>query len=224
LTALTLMFASSWVVLPVHSANPPPQDPTLLRLSRSLATAIHDVVGEEVRVASREERDERCPQEDGACPKELAELLNAERAIVLVLDAKYTSLTVRIYRGKLGLEREGRIPCRWESGAVACETSKLAPIFAEDAGPGALKESEVESAFKTLSARLDRCRAPRADEAWVNFRVRPDGNVYDVRIDPKELGEERGYACVATTVESMKLRTFSGPAQSFRYRLKAPKK
>src|SRR5688500_12670773 len=130
-TALMLSFASSWVVLPTHSTNPPPQDPTLLRLSKTVAESIHEAGGANVRVASREERDERCPAEDGHCPNELAAMLDAERAVVLVLDAKFTNLLLRVYRGKLGVEREGSIPCRWENGAVDCELAQIAKIFAE---------------------------------------------------------------------------------------------
>lgn len=221
LVALSFALVSAWVVLPVHSTNPPPQDPTLLRLSQSIAHAVHDAVGEDVRMASREERDERCPQEDGSCPNELAALLGVDRAVVLVLDAKFASLQLRVFHGRIGVEREGTIPCRWANGAVACEVDKIAPIFAGESGPNPLKEGEVEAAFNALRPRLDKCRANEAapPEAWVSFKVRPDGRVYDVRIDPRELLEHKGFECIATTMESMSVRRFSGAPQPFRFSL-----
>lgn len=221
LVALSLSLVSAWVVLPIHSTHPPPQDPTLLRLSKSIASAVHDAVGEDVRMASREERDERCPQEDGSCPNELAVMLGVDRAVVLVLDAKYASLQLRVFHGRIGVEREGTIPCRWESGAVACEVDKIAPIFADESGPNPIKAGEVEASFAELRPRLDKCRAsePVPPEAWISFKVRPDGRVYDVRIDPRELLEQKGFECIATTVESMSVRRFSGAPLPFRFNL-----
>jgi hypothetical protein len=219
-------FAFAYVVLPVHALNPPPQDPTLLRLTKTISEAIHQVAGAEVHVASREERDHRCPSEDGVCPRDIAEILDAERAVTLVLDNDNKALTVRVYRGRIGVEREGKIGCEWESGSIRCKTEELAPIF----GTGAVRTQEqVEGAFAQLDSRIKKCLAgadPNADAA-VLFKARPDGRVFDVRIDPKELGEDSAYACIATTVESLKLkRARGGDVQSFRVSLakKAAKK
>ena len=63
--------ADTWVVLPAYAANPPPRDPTLLRLTKTIAEALHQSSQEDVRVVTRELRDEACPGDDGRCPRDL---------------------------------------------------------------------------------------------------------------------------------------------------------
>src|SRR5262245_38410318 len=138
----SMSIAGSVVVMPVHASNTPPQDPTLLRLSHTLTEAIHEAIGEDVRLVSREQRDEFCPREDGTCPNEIAALLEADEAIALVLAKDFSALKVRVFKGKLGLDREGAIPCSWSEGSVSCETDKIAKIF-EGAGRHALGTKEV---------------------------------------------------------------------------------
>lgn len=210
------------VVFPVYAANPPPQDPTMLRLTRAIAETLHEALGGEMRVASREERDERCPATDGTCPNDVAAVSNADRAIALALEKDLSKVTVRVYRGKTGVEREGTASCAWVKGTVECSDEELEAIFEEGSGPTALAEGEIESAFTALRPRLVRCGISKTNEAWVAFKVRADGRVYDVRIDPRELAEEKAYNCVATTLESLRVRRFSGAAQSFRYALHDP--
>jgi hypothetical protein len=207
------------VVFPVYAPNPPPQDPTLLRLTRALAESLHESLDGRMRVASREERDERCPAQDGTCPNDVAVMANAERAISLALDKDLSKLTVRVYLGKTGVEREGNATCTWVQGAVECNGEELAAIFEEGAGPKPLAETEVQEAFAALEPRMERCGASRTKDAWVSFKVRADGRVYDVRLDPRELAEEKSYNCVATTLESLRMRRFSGAAQPYRFKL-----
>lgn len=222
ISAFVLSLVGSVVVMPIHAASAPPQDPTLLRLSRTVVEAIHDAIGEDVRLVSREQRDEFCPREDGSCPNEIAALLEADEAIALVLAKDFTSLKVRVFKGKSGVDREGAIPCTWSEGSVSCETEKIAKIF-EGAGPAALGTKEVDDAFALLAPKLEHCRSLDTEasppEAWVSFRVRADGRVYDVRIDPRELVDRKGFGCVATTVESLTVRKFSGSTQTYRYSL-----
>lgn len=218
-----------WLVLPVSCSDPPPADPTLLRLTKDLAGAIHEVVEEEIRVASREARDDRCPREDADCPPDIARMLDVERVVALSLAPRWDVLTVRVFATG-GLDREGKLPCRWADGAVECQTDELARILAEDELPP-LDEAAVKASFDALRPRLGACgggdgAAPGASiapDTFVSFRARPEGRVSDVRIEPAELQGEGAYACVARHVESLRVPRFAGKApRTFRFALREP--
>ncbi|MCK6549814.1 hypothetical protein L6R52_28515, partial [Myxococcota bacterium] len=128
---------SGWAVLPVRAAEPPPGDPTLLRLTRALAGAIHEQTGGDVRVVSRDERDDRCPDEQGVCPREIASMLDAERVVSFTLARSYGAITVRIYHVDAGLEREAELECDWEEGSVSCDLDALKKLFVPGEQPAA---------------------------------------------------------------------------------------
>lgn len=222
----SLVFAdapSGWAVLPVRASDPPPGDPTLLRLTRSLASAIHEQTDADVRVVSRDERDERCPDEQGVCPREIASMLDAERVVSFALANSYGSIAVRIYHADAGLEREAELSCEWEEGNVSCDSDGLKKLLVPGAQPGALDPAAVEAALRRASSRIEGCRSAKASaeddpagdatldsEAFVSFRVRPDGRVIDVRIDPRDLAGTPMFRCVARVVEALELDPFSG--------------
>lgn len=222
--AILLLHASAdaevpWLILPIQSEKPPPKDPTLLRLTKTIGEAVHALVDENVRIASREIRDEHCPQEDGQCPGHVAEMTGAKRAVSIVLSPDYKTLTLRIFKGTAGLEKEGAIPCAWDKGDVRCEVDKLKPIFEKGEPPPAFDPEAVKAAFEAFRPKLARCKADRKDVS-VSFRVRPDGHVVDVRIQPDELQDDPPYACVARTVESLRLHPFtSDKPEPFRFDL-----
>jgi hypothetical protein len=217
---------SPYIVLPIHSERPPPTDPTLLRTTKIIAEAIYAVVDAGVRVASRGVRDEHCPSEDGQCPEHIADLLGAERVISMALTSDYKALRIRVYRGARGVERQGSIPCRWEEGAVECDTGRLAAVLKGQGPPPPLDHVAVQKAFERLGPSFVRCKkdnaaskTPEGDPPSVSFRVRADGRVSDVRISPDELSDDAAYACIARMVESLRLPPFEGSAEMFHFSL-----
>lgn len=232
--------AKTWAVLPVQATEPPPQDPTLLRLTKDLGAAVHDAIGADVRVLSREEREERCPDRAGVCEKDLADTLGVEHAVSIVLADGYNSIHVRVYGAKEGLVHEGDVPCRWDQGNVACEAEIFARLVTSEEKTSALEPARVEAAFRALVPKLSRCKTAKREEGddalaepvpdedvHVSFRVRPDGHVIDVRVDPREHAGSAPFRCMARLVESLELAPFAGtkPA-AFRFALadKAPEK
>jgi hypothetical protein len=212
---------AAWLVFPAQAAKPPPRDPTMLRLSTAIGEAIQKIVKEDVRVTSRDVRDEHCPQEDGRCAAHVADQAGADRVVSLVLSPAYDKLEVRIYRRKMGVEKEGTIPCAWNEGDVACDTKKLAAILARDSLPPPVDAEAVKKAFDALAPKLARCHKGQiVPGAAASFRVRQDGHVIDVRIQPDELHDDPAYQCVARTIESLRVKPFTGEKpEQFRFSL-----
>jgi hypothetical protein len=206
-----------YVVLPVHAVDPPSMDPTLLRLTRKIADGIEAAVKEEVRVASRELRDDRCPSQDGDCPPRVADDLDAERVVSMALAKDFKSVVVRVYRGG-AIETQGKLPCKWDEGSVDCDVEKIGPIISkrEHEQPAtAVDRKGVERAFeatKKLFARCPKLETPLqpGQEVTASVRLRPDGKVTDVRIDPRELYDAPRYTCIAEILESMRAPSFDG--------------
>jgi hypothetical protein len=173
--------AVPWAILPVRGEKPPPRDPTLLRLTRDVADALHAAVGAPVRVLSRDLRDEACPALDGRCGRDTALMVGAERALSLKLSESWDQLEVRIY-DRRGEGRTGSLPCRWREGLAACDTAGLGALVstriptkvaeAEPAPSPRRRRSEaraaaraaakanarIERGYKKLGRRLERCK------------------------------------------------------------------
>lgn len=230
-----------WVVLPAHAEQPPPRDPTLLRLSKEIGEAVHAAVAKEVVVVSRELRDDACPSIEGLCPRDVAAILNAERAISLVLKADYSGLELRVYGS--GLEKEATLPCRWSEGLVACETAPIRRLMkrarADEPSHGAtprpppkrserpLEQADVDAAMKKLAPRFERCRklgwgdaTTRPASLEIQFRVTEQGKVTEVRLEPRGFDTVPAFSCMARIAESLRFR--SGPASPEPYRYKVP--
>jgi hypothetical protein len=121
-----------WAVLPVRGDSPPPGDPTLLRLTREIGEAIGDLVDADVRVVTRQIRDQACPSSDGACPRHVNDELEVNTVVSMVLAPKRDALKLMVYRAKDGLHRSGELPCAWADGRVACAVNSLGKIIAAD--------------------------------------------------------------------------------------------
>jgi hypothetical protein len=217
-----------WIVLPINSENAPPTDPTLLRLSKTVGEAIQKVVATEVRVASRDVRDQQCPGEDGKCPEHVSEMLAAERVISLALSPDFRALKLRVYH-KRGIEREGKIPCTFEEGIVECQLDQIEGLLKPKGPLRALDRAAVQKSWEKLWPRIARCLKGKQtsgegkEAPAVSFRAHPDGRVADVRIIPDALSDDPAYACIARTVESLKVAPFDGNAEPFRFNLEEPK-
>jgi hypothetical protein len=209
--------ALSWVIMPVHAAHPPPQDPTLLRLSVPLARAFEAKVEGEVRLAAREERDERCRDEGWRCPREIAELLGVDRVVFLRLDDAQESLQVSVYAGRQGVVARTELECAWEGGRLTCDAEAMG-IFAAGLGPRTLDPKEVDVAFEALAPALARCaqKGRTQPDAKVVFQVGPKGGAQHVRVEPRGLQRKKAYACMARAVEGLQVAPFHGaPAGPF---------
>lgn len=213
---------AGWAVLPVFADKPPPRDPTLLRLTKALAEAVHTHTDARVHIVSRILRDEACPSTDGQCPRDVALHANAERAVSFQLADGYQSVTVRVYTRR-GLEQTGTLPCRWATGFATCDAAGLSALLVTKPTPKAAVadggEDIVKKRFARLQTRLDKCTklgwgdAPEAKpvDVTVQFTVAEGGRVRDVRLQPSGFDDVPAYACMARVVESMKLPRKVGP-------------
>ncbi len=195
------------MVFPVVSDHPPPGDPTLLRLSVEMARTVSQNVSGEVRMAKREERDSACPLE---CPKEIASMLSVDHVVAMQLADTYDALAVILFERARAPEVR-KIACTYGNGAVTCDAEQLAAVFKHENQDPPLDEKAVTTAFEGLKEALARCgdQTPGVN-ASVRFRVRPDGRVLDVRIEPQEVQDRPPYDCVARVVESLRVPPFSG--------------
>lgn len=211
--------AETWIVFPVFAEHPPPRDPTLLRMSTELAQTISAQVSGSVRLAKREERELSCPTE---CPGEIASMLSVEHVVSMHLAPKFDQLAVILFEPRRPpLVR--KITCAYENGAVSCDAKALGEVFEKQQEERPLDEKAVHAAFARLKKELLRCGDQRADvRASARFRVRPDGRVTDVRIDPPEVENQKPYDCMARIVESLRVPPFSG-VRPAAFRLPLPK-
>jgi hypothetical protein len=200
--------AETWVVFPIFAEHPPPRDPTLLRLSIELAKVIRENVTGDVRLAKREERDVSCPLE---CPGEIASMLTVDHVIAMHLKDTQDQLAVILYEPSRAPSIR-RIDCTYRDGAVSCDSKRLAEVVQGWKHSPALDHKAVHAAFDALGKELDACgERPRGVDASVRFRVRPDGRVTDVRIDPQEVQDRKPFDCIARVVESLRVPPFEGP-------------
>jgi hypothetical protein len=208
----------TWVVMPVVARNPPPRDPTMLRMSVDLAKAITGAVSGPVRLAKREERDSVCAS---GCPPEIASILEADHVVELVLDDGMDALLVRVFDRDRGTSKS-KVPCTYGGGVVECDAGALAQSFARK-DDAELDPKTVEDAFAKLGDRLRACGPPLPKiEATVRFRARPDGRVTDVRVSPTKVQTKKPYACMARVVESLRVPPFAG-SKPVAFQLALPK-
>lgn len=203
--------SQSWVVMPVRAERPPPQDPTLLRLSVPLAKTLAAAVSGEVRLAKREERDDHCLDDGWRCPAEIAAMLKVSRVVSLQLDEDYGSLRVLVYAGRRGVVAQTDLDCTWEAGVLSCDAEGLA-AFMRTLGPRALGPQEVFDAFVGLQGELHSCagRGRTYPKVQVNFQVAPSGRAHQVRIEPRSRQRSKVYRCMAQVVEGLEVAPFSG--------------
>ena len=205
--------APTWVIMPASAAQPPPQDPTLLRLSVPLARAFEAAVPGPVRLAAREERDDRCRDDGWRCPREVAEMMGVDRVIVLRLTEAQDELQVLVFAGRQGVVASTELPCEWAEGRLSCDSEVLA-AFAAGLAPRTLDPKEVDAAFDALGPALARCarRGGTHADAKVVFQVAPKGGAHHVRIEPRALQRKKAYACMARVVEGLSVPPFGGEA------------
>ena len=205
-----------WIVLPVYAANPPPQDPTLLRLSRAVGVAVAAAADAEVRVVSRELREEHCRDAGHRCPDAIARILGADRVIALVLTDDFGALEARVHEPP-DRTFDVRVECEWRGGPK-CDLEELAEATSRRRR-APYDPAAVEAAWAQLRPRIDRCFSgagvePSA-EAQLTFRLREDGRPIEVRVDPKRLQRRRAYGCAARVVESLRVPPFVAPRPPF---------
>lgn len=213
LVAAPAAAAPAWVIMPVHSEHPPPQDPTLLRLSVPLARSFEAKVSGAVRLASREERDDRCRDDGWRCPREVAEMMGVDNVVYLKLDDAQESLQVSVFSGRQGVVASTELPCDWEAGRLSCDEAGMG-AFAEGLVPRTLDPKEVDQAFEALSPALARCARLGATQPDVKvvFTVGERGGARHVRVEPRRLQRKKAYACMARVVEGLKVPPFAGAA------------
>ena len=206
-----------WVLLPVRGNRPPPRDPTLLRLTKSIGRAVHRLGLGGVRVVSRTIRDENCPSMDGVCPKEVARRVGGKEVLSMTLAPDYRSLTVRVY-GNRGLLRVGQLPCEWSDGSAECRTGALTALLEPPNRKGDVKL--VYHRFRRLRRQLRKCRTlgwggleeeDPPSSMSIRFRVSRSGLIEGVRLDPPGYTDVPGYACMARVVETLQLPKRAGP-------------
>jgi hypothetical protein len=209
----------SWIVFPIFSEHPPPRDPTLLRMSIDLARVISENVSGDVRLAKREERQESCPLR---CPDEIASMLSADHVIAMHLKDSQDQLAVILYEPSREPQVR-RISCTYGDGAVSCDAKELSEVIKGWRHDGQLDQKAVHAAYAGLATELLACgEQDKGVEASVLFRVRPDGRVTDVRIDPVSVQDRKPYDCMARVMESLRVPPFSAK-KPIAFRLPLPK-
>lgn len=116
---------TDWAVLPARGAQPPPRDPTLMRLTEALSDALAEALGVRTTVLSKTLADDACPGDGGECPRDIAVFVAAKRVVSVVLREDHSAVDLRVYAPKLGQVRTLSLPCRWAEGLVSCTTTRL---------------------------------------------------------------------------------------------------
>lgn len=201
----------SWLVLPARAAHPPPQDPTLLRLSKPVAEAFAELVSGPVRLGARGLRDARCRDDGWRCPDEIAALLGVDRVVSMQLDDDYGALTLYVFAERRGVVAKVSLPCAWDAGRLSCRTEGLAKL-AHELEPRGLEPAVVFAAYEALEPKLRACLGPEGAEAEARVRlsVAPSGRAHSVRIEPRRLQRRERYACVARALEGLEVPPFAG--------------
>jgi hypothetical protein len=198
--------AESWIVFPIFAEVPPPRDPTLMRMSRELLKVIRENVSGEVRLAKRDERQDSCPI---GCPEEIASMLSVDHVVAMHLKETQDQLAVILYEPSREPEIR-KVTCNYANGAVSCDSKALAEVMKGWKRGATLEEKAVHEAFEKLESRMIACGPQeKGVSASARFRVRPDGRVTDVRIDPIEVQDRKPYDCMARVLESLRVPPFT---------------
>jgi hypothetical protein len=199
-----LLIAQTWVVFPAFSEHPPPNDPTMMRLTKEVRKVMRSTVDGKVRLAKIEERDS-CP---GKCPSEIASMLSVEHVVSLHLSDGYDQLAILVHEPSHAPAIR-KVACTYGNGLVSCDDKQVAEAFGKKRG--GLDDKAVKKAFESLRPKLLECGFQEPGiEASVRFRVRPDGRATDVRIDPERVQNQKPYDCMARVVESLRVPPFEG--------------
>ncbi len=206
-----------WILMPVYAPTPPPGDPTLLRMSKRIGEALAEHNAADVRLVSRELREERCQDHGHECPDAIARMLEVDRVIAVELAEDYGELLATVFDPP-NRARSVRVPCKWVAGGPSCDVDGLAKEIAEATKP-TWDPAAADAAFDALRTRIDACLAQEkggADpESRVTFRIREDGRPIEVRIQPKALQRKKAYRCVARVVESLRVPPFVADRMPF---------
>lgn len=209
--------APKWILMPVHATNPPPKDPTLLRMSKQIGAAIAERNVADIRLVSRELREEHCQDHGHACPDAIARILEVDRVIAVELTDDYRQLVASVFDPPTR-KRTIEVPCKWIAGGPSCDLDALAQGIAEGSKP-TWDPSVVDAAFDALRPRVDAClereKGGADPESRVTFRVREDGRPIEVRIQPKAIQRKKAYRCVARVVESLRVPPFTADQMPF---------
>jgi hypothetical protein len=208
-----------WVLLPARGEQPPPQDPTLLRLSAVIHDELKERLSKDVKLVDREVRDEACPSADGICAAHVTDLLHARAVVSLLLTPDQKQLQVRIYSNR-GLEREGSLPCRWDQGSVTCELAGLVPLIEPKKKAPEIDPKVVDAAFGALKKKLLGCKklglgdtAKPEGTVTVQFRIDREGHAAEVRLEPLGLEDAPAYSCMARAIESLRFHRMQEPTE-----------
>lgn len=218
-----------WAILPARGDRPPPRDPTLMRLTDAIAAALEVTLDARVRVVAKDLADQACPGDE--CPRDLAILVSAERAVTIAVKDDQSGVDLRVYGKKTGLEKTIALPCKWSEGLLACAMEGLsamkapapsvaaAPVASPKpvAKPAVPPKQDVDALERAL-APIDRSAARCKAKGWgelpvgerpaamaVRFRVDADGTIKDVRLEPSGFSDVPAFACMARAVESTRL-------------------
>lgn len=198
----------SWTVFPVEAKTPPPRDPTLLRLSSALSEQINASVKGEVKMAKPEVRDEHCAYRGIECPPEIAGMLGVNFAVALYLADDYSALAVHVFKAPAGRVRKGKVACAWKKGIVACDEKALAGIMKSVPLPEAFAATAIQETFESIDFGV--CKGRKKKDVQAHVRVRPDGQVRDVRLSPRSKKKAARYACMAKKLKETAFPPFQG--------------
>src|SRR5688572_30251236 len=115
----------------------------MLRLSVDLAKVITESVTGEVRLATREERQDSCPIE---CPPEIPSMLSADHVITMHLKESYDQLAIVIFEPARAPEIR-KIACTYADGTVSCDQKELAEKLKDKKQDPPLDQKSIEAAF-----------------------------------------------------------------------------
>jgi hypothetical protein len=156
---------TDWAVLPARGAQPPPRDPTLMRLTEALSDALSEALGVRTTVLAKALADDACPGDGGECPRDIAVFVAAKRVVSVVLREDHSAVDLRVYAPKLGQVRTLTLPCRWAEGLVSCTTARLIELGpADDASssPAPAAEASTPEKAKAKATAKTRGEAPAA--------------------------------------------------------------
>ena len=211
---------SSWLVLPAMGTHPPPSDPTLLRLSQSVAEDFSEMVDGPVRLVSREIRSQICRK--GTCPKDTGALLRSDRVLELALsdDASKLEVTVHGRHEPLG---QLTVDCATKGRQLVCRTAPLKKLIGE-LSIAAYDEKRVEARLDALRPKLRKCFGRKRSLADVRFRFKlePNGAIRGVTVSPKAVGKSKAGRCAARRLEHERLPEFRGKGRRMKFSLLAP--
>ncbi|MCB9648397.1 MAG: hypothetical protein H6730_17620 [Deltaproteobacteria bacterium] len=117
-----------------------------------LARSFEAKVSGAVRLASREERDDRCRDDGWRCPREVAEMMGWTTWSTSSSTTRRRTCRSRC-SGRQGVVASTELPCDWEAGRLSCDEAGMG-AFAEGLVPRTLDPAAVvDQAFAALSPR-----------------------------------------------------------------------